>query len=459
VAIDNIPAVQDILEQENFLEQMFKKPLMAVLAYSRMADRYTFPNGIGETITKTRPALYPLSAAINPLNPSNNTGIDNGLSDTYWVSEQYQIAINEYALSTTTNIKQDRTLIQRTFLQNVVSLGENAGRTFDALCSQFTHQAYDSGNTFCLAAATGTTVHVDNMLGFNTAFSATNSPGLPTAVSVSNTLTVYVYDVTTHVLKDTLTVTGATADVTNISTAYVGGIAYGVSGVLTVTSISSALAAGDHLVAVDGCFVQRCGGANSRYDLAAGDIITLEDLAQAGAKLRARGIPELPTGGYACIIDPRLWPLLLKDTAFNYATMGQMGEGYFATGMVNRTLGLEFVNSNMVPAFATETAGVQALHAVVCGAGMLIKGTFQGHIDASKDAMDMEGADIRFIDEEDISLITRKPLDRLQEFVTQTWNWVGGFVSPTDVTSTPLIIPTTDYSRYKRVVVVESANK
>lgn len=460
MGINNLPAVQDLLEQTNLLEQVLQKPLLARLAYSRMADRYIFPNGIGETITKTRPGLYPLSAAMTPLNPANNTGLDNGLSDTYWKSEQFQLAINEYALTTQTNVKQDRTLIRRTFLQNVNALGENAGRTFDGLCSEYLHKAYDSGNTFITAGASGTTITVDNIYGFDTAFSSTNSPGLPSPVSSSNKLACTIYDGSTGAVKDTVNVIGAVADGTNTSTAFVNGVAYGASGTLTLdATLGTAVVTGDFIIANDGSFVQRCGGKHSRHDLAAGDILTLEDLAQAKAKLEARNVPALPSGMYACIIDPRLWPLLLKDSAFNYATMGQMGEGYFATGMVNRTLGLEFVNSNMVPAYSTAAAGVSALHAVVVGQGALIKGTFQGHIDSNREAAAMDNADIRFIDEEDIAMITRAPMDRLQEWMTQTWNWVGGFVAPTDKTSDSTIIPTSDAARYKRCVIVESASK
>jgi hypothetical protein len=461
--IDNVPAVQDVIEQQNLLERAFQLPLEAGLAYSRIADDEMFPNGVGETITKTRPALFPLAAAFTPINPSGNTGIDNGMSDSYYTFEQYQLPISEWALSTTVNINQDYTLIQRTFLQNYAQLGENAGRTIDGLCAQQVHKAYDGGNTFATAAASGSTLHLDNAYGFNTTFSATNSPGLPTSTSASNPVQFNVYAAGTGVLKGQGTATGVTFDATNISTAFVGGIAYGASGTLTgVTYTATAVAAGDQIIATDGSVVARPGGlaVNSRYQLASTNILTLQVIANAVAKLRARNVKPLPSGNYLCIMDPTLWPQLLSDSAFNYATMGQMGEGYFARGMVNRTLGVEFIDSNLVPAYNLPAAGAAdgagfARHCVVGGQGLLIKGTFQGSIDSARQANTMQNADIRWIEDAKISLITRGPLDRLQEFVTQSWKWIGGFVSPTDVTSTPLIIPTTDYARYKRAVVVE----
>jgi hypothetical protein len=355
---------------------------------------------------------------------------------------------------------QDATLIQKIFLQNYVSLGEHAGRTMDGLSAVNIHKAYDAGNTFANTAAISgaTSVLVDNIYGFDTVFAATNSPGLPVATNGSNKASATVYDGSTGAVKGTLAISAVAADGSNTSSAYVGGIAYGASGTLTVTATSFAIAVGDNIVVSDGAFVQRPNGKNNRSKLAATDLMTLSDIASAVAKLRARNVPPLPTGNYLCIIDPTLWPQLLKDSAFNYATMGQMGEGYFKNGMVNRTLGVEFINSNLVPAFSVPGSQLKARHAVVGGMGLLVKGTFQGSLDAARRANNMQNSDIRLIEDAKISLITRGPLDRLQEFVTQTWRWVGGFVAPTDVTSTTAVIPTTDAARYKRAVVIEAAS-
>lgn len=466
MGLDNLPAVQSLIEQTGLLEKLFHDPLEAALAYSRFADDETFPNGIGETLTKTRPALFPLATAFNPINPANNSGLDNGLTDQFYTYEQYQIAITEWANSTTTNIMQDRTLIRRVFQQNYKQLGEHAGRVIDGNCAFNVHKAYDAGSTFCLATvSSGTALTVDNIYGFDTAFSGTNSPGLPQSVSSGNPQLVNVYNGTTGVLKGQISIIAAVAAGSNASTSNVGGIPYGASGTLTTAaSIGITISAGDLLQAVDGAVVVRPNSRASRAQLVAGDILTLKTLAIAKAKLAARGIPTLPSGMYGCIIDPQLWPQLLNDTAFNYATMGQMGEGYFKYGYVNRTLGIEFIDSNMVPQYNTYVAGtgvntgLAARHAVVGGMGLLQKATFQGHIDASKQAQAMDNADIKFIDEEKIALITRAPLDRLQEQITQSWRWVGGFVVPTDFASNPTIFPTTDYARSKRCVVIECAD-
>jgi hypothetical protein len=470
MALDNLPAVQSIIEQTGLLERAFYDPIDAMEAYNRLADEEMFPNGIGETLTKSRPALYPLSAGLTALNPASNTNtIDNGLSDQFYAFEQFQVSIAEYALSTSVNILQDATLIKKIFLQNYKQLGENAGRTLDGLAAVNVHTAYDSGNTFAtVAVSSGNTITVDNINGFDTVFQTTGSPGLPVATGTGGVnASISVYNGTTGALKGTFLISAAAPNTNTATGNIVGQAVYGRSGTLTTTTtIAISIVVGDQIVASDGAYVQRPNSKNNRYQLAATDVLTLSQVAQAVAKLRARNVPPLPNGNYLAIIDPILWPQLLADTAFNYATMGQMGEGFFKTSIVNRMLGVEFINSNLVPRFPTlnggaspanNAANVYARHCVVGGMGLVIRAHFQGAIDAARFSNSMQGSDIRLVEDGKISLITRQPVDRLQEWVTQTWRWVGGLVAPTDVTSTPLVIPTTDYCRYKRAVVIEVA--
>jgi hypothetical protein len=56
-----------------------------------------------------------------------------------------------------------------------------------------------------------------------------------------------------------------------------------------------------------------------------------------------------------------------------------------------------------------------------------------------------------------VAMVTREPLDRLQQIIAQSWYWIGGFAVPTDVTANQNIIPTATNSYYKRAVVIESA--
>jgi hypothetical protein len=55
-----------------------------------------------------------------------------------------------------------------------------------------------------------------------------------------------------------------------------------------------------------------------------------------------------------------------------------------------------------------------------------------------------------------IAHVTREPLDALKQVVTQTWSYIGGFVVPTDTTTTAATIPTANSAAQKRAILLES---
>jgi hypothetical protein len=52
-------------------------------------------------------------------------------------------------------------------------------------------------------------------------------------------------------------------------------------------------------------------------------------------------------------------------------------------------------------------------------------------------------------------MVTRPPLDRFKQIVSQSWYTIKGFAVPTDVTATPEIIPTANQSYNKRAIMFE----
>jgi hypothetical protein len=52
-------------------------------------------------------------------------------------------------------------------------------------------------------------------------------------------------------------------------------------------------------------------------------------------------------------------------------------------------------------------------------------------------------------------MVTREPIDRLQQIIAQSWYWIGGFCAPTDVGTNPSVIPTATNAAYKRAVIIE----
>ena len=54
-----------------------------------------------------------------------------------------------------------------------------------------------------------------------------------------------------------------------------------------------------------------------------------------------------------------------------------------------------------------------------------------------------------------IGVVTREPIDRLQQIIAQSWYWIGGFCAPSDTTTNPTTIPTATNAAFKRAVMIE----
>jgi hypothetical protein len=464
MAFTNLPLVDAVVEQANLLEKLFRGKLEPELAYAAVADRQPVKARGGETLTISRPALFPLNASGAILNPATRNNLDNGLTPQVFGYEQVSLAIQEWATSSDVSLEQEQVLVASLVVETLENLAQNAGATFDQNVAIIAHTAYDSGNTFATAAGSGATVTVDNINGFDTAYStvANSSPGLPAATSSTNSMKVYVYDKTTGALKDTLTLQTAVADPANVSSAIQNGTVYGRSGTLTFSANpGTSIAQGDNIVGVDGSYILRPNGKASRFTLASTDVLTLQLLANSAAKLRARGVRPLRNGLYAAIVDPLILPQLIADTAWQRATATQLEHAaYFKNGIPLPMYGIEVITSTMVPAYTLPSAGTAGgvgfeRHAVVVGAGAFIKAPYEG-MAAAVAAVSGNPRSLHRIHamSNDIYLVLRAPMDRVADWMSMTWKFQGAFQAMTDVTSTPAQIPTTDYSRFKRALVI-----
>ncbi len=94
--------------------------------------------------------------------------------------------------------------------------------------------------------------------------------------------------------------------------------------------------------------------------------------------------------------------------------------------------------------------GLYVRRPIVCGQGALIEGDYAGM--AEEDVVPRDAV-ISVID--GVAMVTREPIDRLQQIIAQSWYWIGGFTAPTDVTTNPTTIPTATNAAYKRAVMIE----
>jgi len=437
MGIQNFPPSLQPIIQQGFLEREFQQALRSRLGYRAVADREDIAVGIGETLTKTRAGLKP--TVTTPLPPSSNTNLDNGLTPSTWGVEQYTISINHYAATTDLNMVTSRVGIASQFLQNAYVNGEQAARSLDEIARNALFGAYFGGNTRVRTTlgSAGPSVAADDIRGFQSTF----VNGVPTTVGGSATLSVTVG-------SNVYTLVGAASDATNVSTA-----PGGVSGVLTFSSnvtVADGTLGNTVTSALASVIVRPAQRANTGL-LVAGDTLTMSALLDAVAKLRINAVPEID-GAFNCYLDPVSARQLFADPDFRTLFTGATSANQvFREGMVNDFLGLRFVPTTeaFVQPHPTLT-GLNVRRPIICGQGALIEGDFAG---MAADDVAPKDSIVSVVD--GIAMVTREPIDRLQQIIAQSWYWIGGYAAPTDTTTNPTTIPTATNAAYKRAVMVE----
>lgn len=437
MGIQNFPLALQPIIQQGYLEREFHEALTSRLGYRACADREEFSVGIGETLTKTRAGLKP--SVTTPVPAALNTNLDNGLVPTGWGVEQYTLTINHYAATSDLNMVTSRVGITGQFLQNAATNGEQAARSLDELARNALFAPYFGGNTrirTTLTSASGT-VAVDDIRGFTTVF----VNGVQMGVSSSAPLTVTIG-------ANAYTLVGAVADTSNLTTA-----PGGQSGTLTFTSNVSVSdgTAGNAVQAANASVVLRPNGRTTTAALTAGDMLTMSSLLDAVAKLRMNAVPEID-GVFNCYLDPVSARQLFADNDFRQLFQGATSANQvFRNGMVNDFLGLRFIPTTEAYVQPHPTlAGAVVRRPIIVGKGALIEGDFSGMA-----ANDVAPADsiVKLVD--GVAMVTREPIDRLQQIIAQSWYWIGGFCAPSDTTTNNTVIPTATNAAFKRAVMVE----
>jgi len=437
MGISNFPAALQPVIQQGFLEREFQQALISKLGYRACAEREEFAAGIGETLTKTRAGLKP--SVTTPVVASQNTNLDNGLTPVGWGVEQYSITVNHYAATTDLNMVTNRVGIVSQFLQNAAINGEQAARSLDELARNALFAPYFGGNTRVrlTLGSSGPAISVDDIRGFTTVF----SNGVQVPVSGSNSLTVTVG-------SDAYVLVSVAPDGTNVSTT-----PGGVSGLLTFqTNVTVADGtAGNTVQAANASVIVRPNQRSNTSQLVTGDNLTMGALLDAVSKLRLNAVPDLD-GVYNCYLDPVSARQLFSDQDFQRLFQGATSANQvYRTGMVNDFLGLRFVPTTEAYVQPHPSiAGVYVRRPVVCGKGALIEGDFAG-MAASDIAPD--NSLVSLVD--NVAMVTREPIDRLQQIIAQSWYWIGGFCAPSDTTTTATTVPTATNSNYKRAVMIE----
>ena len=437
MAIDNFPAALQPIIQNAYLEREFQEYLSSVLGYRQAAMPEPIRTNIGETITKTRPGLK--APTITPMVPSANTNFDNGMTPSTWTVEQYTMTLRQYGDTIDLNTVTQKVGIVDQFLHNAKVNGTQAGQSLDRLARNKLFAGYMGMNTRVRVTlgAPAATISVDDITGFSTVL----VNGVPTPVSGGNPLSVTVG-------SNVYSLTGTTADGGNVSTAF-----NGVSGTLTFSG-NVTVADGTALnavVATNGAQILRPNGRATTAAIVGTDLFTMGIVLDAVALLRRNAVPAI-NGYYNVHLDPVSGRQLFADPDFKQLFQGQSAAKEFSMGRVIELLDCRFIPTTEAPVQAHPSiANLNVRRPIVVGEGALIEGAFDG--------MGFENvpSDAEVSMHNGVVQVTRPPLDRLQQIISQSWYWIGDFCAPTDFTVNAAIVPTANAAYFKRGVIIETA--
>jgi N4-gp56 family major capsid protein len=422
-----LPAAIRGIVQNGLVERAFQNALVPNFLYPQIADLQPIQGSVGDTITKTRTGL------LTPI--TTGLGGNTDPSAATYSMEQFSLTLDQYANSMDTNILQSEIAAANKFLQDIATLGINAGQSLNRIARNRLYAAYGGGVTFVpTGGGTNTVWVVDDASGFDKVL----VNGVPTAVSAGSPLNVTINGVANTVVGCVLATNTLTLGTTvAITTGWV---------------IVSAAAP---------TFV-RPNARTSQYTLTSTDVATFATFRSAVARLRAMAVPTVG-GYYTAHIDATVEAELFGDADFKQALQGRVDSPIYEDLSIGRFAGIDWVRNIEGPQLSkTLAAGTLTVHrSIVVGAGALIAGPLadMGGLlmgpDGGADVIPNPGH-IAMVDAGDsgaeVALIIRPPQDRLQQVVSSTWSWIGDFCVPSDSTD----VINADAALYKRGVVVET---
>ncbi len=444
MTIDSLPPSLQPLVQEKFLHRHFAAGLQSKLAFRAIADREHIPIGVGETLTRTRAGLLlPVTTPLDPADPATNLGLDNGVEPQNWGVEQYTVTLNAYGGTMDLNMETSRVAIGSLFIENSTKLGVQALQSLDRLARNALYGVYLGGSSFVTVSpgAHVTRLNVDNVVGFE----VVRGPTGMVPVSPASLMTVTVG-------TGTYTLIGTTRDSANTSSLAAFG---GASGTLSFSAAvpTKESEVGSPVISAVGPAILRPNGRPGTAQLVDGDRLTSQLVLAAVAQLRDNNVPEVE-GYYNCYLDHFTLLELFQDPDFKLLYSGAYGSETYKEGLVPSLLGVRFITTTEAPQQTLALTGKSIHRAIICGQGALIEGDYAGLGYSDIDPVEDPGPQRQhWVD--GVCLVVRRPIDRFQELIAQSWKWRGGFTVPTDITADPTVIPTACLSYWKRAVVIE----
>ena len=412
-----VPTAIRAMMQNGILDKVFQDALRPEFIFPAIADSEPWMGGLGDTKTFTRKGL--LAPATTPI-----TGSDTSAS-TYSI-EQWSVTMDQYGNAVDTNMLTSSMALASKFLEDVQTLGINAGQSLNQICRNKLYAAYAGGRTWCTTAGTSdTSIIVNSVNGFTKVL----VNGVPTDVSASNPLSV--------------TIAGVANTVTGVNT-----------GTNTLTlGTARADVVGDAVVAANAPTTIRPTGSTP-YDLSTSNTVTFAMFRAAVARLRKMNVPTVG-GYYVAHIDPDTETQLFNDSDFKQSLQGRVDSPVYRDLSIGRFGGIDWVRNNETPTILGGSAGNVTVHRpIVLGAGALVANPFEGMGSLLAGTGVEDVPDVSMIPVAtgvEVARIVRPPQDRLQQVLSTSWSWVGDFGVPSDS------LANSDAALFKRGVVLEHA--
>lgn len=455
MSIANLPASLVSAIQLNLLQTAFKQSIEPNYVYRTVAQKEDFMIQKGQTMTYTRAGLKP--PVVNPLNPQQNTNLDNGLTPKSIPVEQYLMQLNQYGDTLDLDIMTSQVMIANLGIQYSKTNGQQASSSMDGFAKTAIYNGYMGGNTRVTATlgSANVTIAVDDTRGFDLVLSAS---GQVVPVSGSNPLPVLVNG-------DLYQLISSTADIVNVSTTrYIydanGNIIYGTGGTSGTLTFSSAVSTTDGTSghAVVGIYAPAIFRPNARAttnDLVSGDVLTMQLFIDALSYLESNNVPTMDDGYYHCFLDNKSSKQLFSDPDFKLLYRGAtFRDPVYKRALIQEGLNIRFFTTTQAPQqLQAGSTGAFVHRPIICGADVLVEGTFAGQEEVINSSMKGNG---HFDVMDKVIQIVRPPIDRLQQIVAMSWSWTGGYAVPTDATANRSVIGTASDAYRKRAVIIET---
>lgn len=460
VSLAGVPVEISNLIQDRTLERVFHDSLFPRLLFRSEAMPEMWPVNLGERMVFTRAGLIPVSTV--PLIPGEDP------APSQFAYEQWEAEARQFGDTIDTHMPTSYVSLAPIFLRNTVQLGLNAGETLNRLVRDRLYRAYLGGQTTITASvgANDPSISVSSLNGFTEVL----VDGRPTPVGPSAPLGAQLGVDAGGLVS--ITIVGAVPDDVNQP--------FG-PGTLSITPQANTIASlgtedRPPVLADNRSRIIRVGGGNSSDAITTGDILTLDTVISATARLRAARVPPQSDGYYHIHLSPegeaqifgdphwqRLYTALPDSMAYRELAIGQMvGCRFYRNTETPNPQNSETLiptndearTSSSVGGEIFNRSGVSVQRAIVIGGGAV----YEKYLDESKYITEagVTGKIGQFtvvnngvqVMTNRIRYILRAPLDRLQQVVSQSWSWSGDFPIPSDA-------ETFDSSRFKRAVIIE----